>query len=62
MPNRDWILRIEDILAAIDEIGQFIKGMTYESFITDMKTLKAVLYSIAVIGEAARLVPIDVKV
>ena len=62
MPNRDWILRIEDILAAIDEIGQFIKGMTYVSFITDMKTLKAVLYSIAVIGEAARLVPIDVKV
>ncbi len=43
MPNRDWKLRIEDILGAIDEIGQFIKGMSYESFVMDSKTLK--LYS-----------------
>ena len=32
MPIRDWKLRIEDILEAIDDIGQFVKGMTYEDF------------------------------
>ncbi len=61
MPIRNWKLRIEDILEAIDDIEQFIKGMAYEAFITDTKTQKAVLYSIAVIGEAARLTPAEVQ-
>lgn len=34
MPVRNWKLRIEDILEAIDDIGQFIKGMTNEVFST----------------------------
>ncbi len=35
MPVREWALQIEDILEAIDEIGQFTKGMTYESWLND---------------------------
>lgn len=61
MPTRDWKLRIEDILEAIEGISQFIKGMNYKTFCADTKTLKAVLYSIAIIGEAARLVPLEIQ-
>lgn len=57
MPPREWKLRIEDILEAIDEIAQFTKSMTFETFCTDTKTIKASLYNIAVVGEAARHVP-----
>jgi uncharacterized protein with HEPN domain len=61
MPVRDWKLRIEDILEAIDDIGRFTEGMNYESFCSDTKTVKAVLYNVAVIGEAARLIPTEVQ-
>jgi len=57
---REWKLRIEDILEAIDQIAQFTQGMTFEAFCADAKTVKASLYNIAVIGEAARHVPPEV--
>lgn len=61
MSNRDWKLRIEDILESIEQIDKFISGMAYEAFCNDRKTINAVLYSIAVIGEAARHVPKDIR-
>ncbi len=61
MPARDWKLRIEDILEAIQEIIQYTDGMTFEAFCKDTKTVKAVLYCIAVIGEAVRHIPHDVR-
>jgi uncharacterized protein with HEPN domain len=61
MPSRDWKLRIEDILEAIDDVGRFTQDMSFETFSADKKTVTAVLYSVAVIGEAARLVPSEVQ-
>ena len=61
MPARDWKFRIEDILEAIDDIVKLTAGMAYESFHKDTRTLKAVIYNIAIIGEAARHVPDFVK-
>ena len=61
MPSRDWKLRIEDILEAIDDIGRFTNDMSFETFSSDQKTVNAVLYSIAVIGEAARLVSAEIQ-
>ena len=61
MPTREWNLRIEDILEAIDDIAHFTRGMSFDAFSADKKTVKAVLYSIAVIGEAARQVPAEVQ-
>jgi uncharacterized protein with HEPN domain len=60
MSPRDWILRIEDILEAIDRIMQYTAGMTWEAFSTDQKTLDAVIRNIEVIGEAARHIPDDI--
>jgi len=43
MPAREWKFRIEDILEALNDIGQLTKGMTYGTFCSDNKTVKAVL-------------------
>lgn len=60
MSPRDWRLRIDDILSAIDKIGRYTSDMSGESLAADEKTLDAVLFDVAVIGEAARNVPEDV--
>lgn len=61
MPSREWKLRIEDILEAIVDIEHFTQEMSFEDFRSDKKTVKAVLYSIALIGEAVRQIPPKVQ-
>ncbi len=61
MPHRDWKHRVQDILNAINEIQAYTAGMDFDSFCRDIKTVKAVLYCFATIGEAARHIPSDVK-
>ncbi len=60
MPVRDWKFRIADILEAVQESLEITRGMEYETFRQDKKTLKSVLYNLAVIGEAARKLPEEV--
>ena len=61
MPSRNWQNRIQDILAAIAEIEQFTAGMSFQAFQADPKTVRAVLYDMAIIGEAIRAVPSEVE-
>ena len=60
MPVRDWKFRIEDILEAVQDSLELTQGMDYDTFCQDKRTLKAVLYNLAVIGEAARKVPEEI--
>ena len=60
MPVRDWKFRIADMLEAVQNSLEITRGMDYETFSQDKKTLKAVLYNLAVIGEAARKVPAEI--
>ena len=53
MPPRDWKLRIRDILDAIKAVQGYTKGMKYETFVADRKTVDAVIRNLIVIGEAA---------
>jgi uncharacterized protein with HEPN domain len=62
MPVRDWKFRITDIIEAIQDSLEITLSMDYETFCQDKRTLKAVLYNLAVIGEAARKVPEEVAV
>lgn len=59
MPSKEgrWIIRIRHILKAIAECRDFVAGVSYEQFLSDPKTLKAVTWNIAMIGEAAGQVP-----
>jgi uncharacterized protein with HEPN domain len=56
-PARDWIERVRDIIAAINEIESFVAGMDRRQFLTDARTVKATLANFTIIGEAARSVP-----
>ncbi|MEM1290555.1 MAG: DUF86 domain-containing protein [Cyanobacteria bacterium P01_H01_bin.162] len=58
MPSRELADRICDMLSEIVEIQGFVEGMSFEQFRQDRRTLKAVLYGLAVIGEAtANILP-----
>ena len=61
MPPREWIFRVRDILAAISAIEDYVRDMTYEQFAVDRKTREAVIYNLAVIGEAAASIPDEVQ-
>jgi uncharacterized protein with HEPN domain len=61
MPHREWRLRIEDILSAVDRIESFIAGMTEVQFLQDQRTIDAVARNLGIIGEAARHVPDEIR-
>lgn len=48
---------LNDIIENIADIREFTAGMTRESFSTDKKTIKAVVRSLEVIGEATNKFP-----
>ena len=57
---RGWPLRLKDMIAAIKEIQAFTVGMGFTAFRDDPRTLKAVLWNLSVVGEAARHAPAEV--
>ena len=61
MPPRNWRLRVEDIVTAAESIEDYIRGMTFDGFCQDKKTVDAVVRNLEVIGEAARHVPDEVR-
>ena len=61
MSPRDWKERVQDILEAIAEIQTFTRGMDFDTFRADAKTLKAVELDFIVIGEAANQIPDEVE-
>ena len=61
MSPRAWREQVRDILDAIAEIEEFTRGMEFEDFCEDGKTLKAVELDFIIIGEAANSVPEDIQ-
>jgi uncharacterized protein with HEPN domain len=61
MSPRAWQERVSDILQAIQEIRQFTKGMDFEAFQSDDKTIRAVEMNLIIIGEAAGQIPEDIQ-
>ena len=61
MPPRDWRLRIDDILAAIANIENYVTGLSFDEFRADQKTVDAVVRNLEVIGEATRYLSMDQK-
>jgi uncharacterized protein with HEPN domain len=61
MSPRVWQERVRDILQAIQEIRAFTKGMDFEAFQNDDKTIRAVEMNLIIIGEAAGQIPEDIQ-
>ncbi|MCC5925895.1 MAG: DUF86 domain-containing protein [Bacteroidetes bacterium] len=52
MSKRDDILLFEDMLEAAQKIKRYTKGMDFEAFVSDDKTMDAVVRNFEIIGEA----------
>ncbi|MBI3444024.1 MAG: DUF86 domain-containing protein [Magnetospirillum sp.] len=57
MSFKDWRVRIEDMLEAIERIQRYTGGMDERHFVADDRTVDAVIRNLEIIGEAAKRVP-----
>jgi len=56
--DRDFL---SDIQEAIRRIGEYITGMTYQTFSEDTKTQDAVIRNLEIIGEATKNLTRDLR-
>ena len=52
---------LEDIVEAMANAMEFTKNMSYDDFVTDTKTVYAVIRAIEIIGEAVKNIPEEVR-
>lgn len=57
MTNKDWRVRIEDMLEAIERITRYVDGMTAQEFLASDITQDAVIRNLEILGEASKRVP-----
>ena len=62
MSERDISLLLGDMLESALKIKRYVEGMDYESFISDEKTVDAVVRNFEIIGEAANRIDTDFKI
>ena len=60
-PERNWKMRVEDILSCIEKIETYTRDMTVEQFSQDNKTVDAVIRNFEIIGEAAGHIPLEIQ-
>ena len=61
MSPRGWQDRVRDILDAIIEIQEFTRGMDFDIFKDDDKSIRAVEMNFIIIGEAANQISEEVE-
>ena len=60
MSPRNWLFRIVGMVDALEAIREYTKGMTYDEFVGDRKTVDAVVRNLTIIGEASAYIPEEV--
>ena len=58
---RDYRVYLDDMLQAIDRILRYSRGLSFEAFSLDDKTLDAVVRNLEIVGEAAKQVPDTIR-
>ncbi len=61
MSKRDNILLLDDMLQSARKIKLYTKNIDYDAFISDEKTIDAVVRNFEIIGEAANRIDPDFK-
>ena len=61
MSKRDTLLLLDDMLQSAQKISRYTEGLDFESFLSDDKTIDAVVRNFEIIGEAANRVPPDFR-
>jgi len=59
--KRDYRLYVDDILEALKKIERYTKGLSFEEFSKDEKTIDAVVRNFGIIGEATKRIPKGVR-
>ncbi|MBN2035167.1 MAG: DUF86 domain-containing protein [Chitinispirillaceae bacterium] len=59
--KREHALFVSDILECMDDAMTYVAGMTYDEFVKDSRTRRAVVQCIENIGEAAKNTPDDIR-
>lgn len=55
--KRDFRVYLDDILEAIRNIQEYTRGLTFEEFVKDRKTVDAVIRNFEILGEATKRLP-----
>jgi uncharacterized protein with HEPN domain len=61
MSKRDTLLLLDDMLQSARKIKQYTKGLDYNAFLADDKTIDAVVRNFEIIGEAANRLDLDFR-
>ncbi len=61
MTSKDWRVRVEDMLEAIERVTAYVDGMSRSQFVADSRTQDAVLRNLEVLGEASKRVPFHIQ-
>lgn len=59
--KREFDIFLKDIIDNINMIESFTKGMDFEDFKTDLKTIYSVTRALEIIGEATSQIPIEIR-
>jgi uncharacterized protein with HEPN domain len=62
MSKRDTLLLLDDMLQSAYKIKEYTKGLQFESFLNDNKTIDAVVRNFEIIGEAANNIDQDYRI
>ena len=49
------------IIKAMDDASSFVRGMNYDTFVKDKKTMYATIRALEIIGEATKNIPYPIK-
>lgn len=60
MTEKDWRVRVEDMLEAIERVTHYVEEMTTQQFLDDLRTQDAVIRNLEVLGEASKRIPHDI--
>jgi uncharacterized protein with HEPN domain len=61
MSKRSPQLLLEDIIASANKILTYTDGLSFEQFLSDDKTVDAVIRNFEIIGEAANRLPEEIR-
>jgi uncharacterized protein with HEPN domain len=59
--SRDYKPYLDDIRLACEKVIRYSNGMTLEQFLADERTFDAVMRNLAIIGEAVKQIPQDIR-
>lgn len=61
MSNRPHHLLLEDMWESVEKIGRYVAGLSEDAFLSDERTVDAVVRNLEIVGEAASRLPGDIR-